>query len=112
MKNIVKKIATIAETAVSLCALSVAILIAIYMVVSFSLGIYNFILNLPDILAVMSSADYSKESIKQRHEFEVGMLHAIAFIIVLIKAFKILMSYAQTHHLNIKYRFSSWDCVT
>ena len=31
------------------------------------------------------------------------MLHAIAFIIVLIKAFKILMSYAQTHHLNIKY---------
>ena len=31
------------------------------------------------------------------------LLHAIAFTIVLVKAYRILISYVQTHHLNIKF---------
>ena len=33
----------------------------------------------------------------------VNLLHTIAYTIVLVKAYKILMSYAETHHINLKF---------
>lgn len=38
-----------------------------------------------------------------RAEMQAGLLHTIAFAIVLVKAYKILVSYADTHHINLKY---------
>ena len=34
---------------------------------------------------------------------EFSLLHTIAFTIVLVKAYKILISYAETRHINIKF---------
>jgi uncharacterized membrane protein (DUF373 family) len=33
----------------------------------------------------------------------MGLLHTIAFTVVLVKAYKILIVYAQTQHVNLKY---------
>ena len=36
-------------------------------------------------------------------QMQASLLHTIAFAIVLVKAYKILQSYAETHHINLKY---------
>jgi uncharacterized membrane protein (DUF373 family) len=42
-------------------------------------------------------------SAPERAALELSLLHTIAFTIVLVKAYKILIAYAQTRHINIKF---------
>lgn len=43
------------------------------------------------------------ESIPNFHEQAISWLQTVATIVILVKAYKILMSYVKTHHLSIKY---------
>lgn len=99
----IHKFGKLVESAVSLFAFSLAVGIVIYMLSAFGLGMWNFFSDLPHILSVISSADYSSEAMSERHHIETALLHTFAFAVLLIKIYKILISYARTHHLNIKF---------
>ncbi len=77
----------------------VALTLVLYMVSSLVAGVLGVVTSLLDI----SSSAKVILSAPERTALELQLLHTIAFTIVLVKAYKILVAYAQTRHVNIKY---------
>jgi len=77
----------------------VALTLVFYMVSSLITGVLSVVTGLLDISASMSDILVAPE----RNLLEIDLLHTIAFTIVLVKAYKILISYAQNRHVSIKY---------
>lgn len=91
------------DKGVSFYALGVAVVLVIYMLSTFAFGTWNFFAQFGEILEVISGGEISDSHTEARHAIETNILHFIAFTIVLIKAYRILISYAQSQHINIKY---------
>lgn len=77
----------------------VALTLVFYMVTSLVTGFLSVGTGLLDI----STSIKTILSAPQRTSLEIELLHTIAFTIVLVKAYKILISYAQKRHVSIKY---------
>ncbi len=77
----------------------VAFTLVLYMVGSLVTGVLGVVTGLLDI----SSSVKVILSAPERSALELDLLHTIAFTIVLVKAYKILISYAQTRHINLKF---------
>jgi len=77
----------------------VAFLLVLYMVSSLVTGILGFAASLLDI----SNSASAILSAPERSDLELRLLHTITFTFVLVKAYKILISFAQTRHINIKF---------
>lgn len=77
----------------------VALTLVFYMVTSLVTGVLEVYAGLMDISSSMNAILTAPE----RSKLEVDLLHTIAFTIVLVKAYKILISYAQKRHVSIKY---------
>jgi len=91
--------ARIMNYAVSGYVYFVAFTLVLYMVSSFATGVLALItgfLNISTSLKEFISAP-------ELSTLEFELLHTIAFTIVLVKAYKILISYAETSRINIKY---------
>lgn len=67
-----------------------------YMISSLVFKFYNF------LWRHLESTQTSKELV-WKEDIQYSLLHDIAFTIVLVKAYIILMEYAKTRHINIKY---------
>lgn len=89
--------------AMSFYVLGITVVFVIYLLLAFVFGAYNFFLQLPEILEFAGGGDFSEAAKHRQREIEVGILHFIAFTIVSVKAYSILISYAKTHHLNLKF---------
>ncbi len=70
--------------------------LVLYMIISLYSGFVGIISEIPTII---QSGGLSHESIA----IQKVVLHTIAFTIILIKAYSVLMSYAKTKHLNLKF---------
>lgn len=92
-------VASIMNFVVSGYVYFVALMLVLYMVSSLIAGIFGLATGLLDLastpMGILTSPD--------RTQLELGLLHTIAFTIVLVKAYKILISYAQTKTVNIKF---------
>lgn len=77
----------------------VAFTLVLYMVGSLVTGVLSVFTGLFDI----SSSAKVILSAPERNALELTLLHTIAFTIVLVKAYKILISYAQKRHINLKF---------
>ena len=77
----------------------VALTLVFYMITSLVTGIMTVVAGLMDI----SGSVQTILSAPERNLLELDLLHTIAFTIVLVKAYKILVSYAQKRHVSIKY---------
>ena len=76
----------------------VAFLLVLYMMSSLVTGILGVGASLLDI----SSSARGILSAPERGDLELRLLHTITFTFVLVKAYRILISYARTHNINIK----------
>lgn len=76
----------------------VAFSLVLYMVSSFVTGVLGLVTGLLDV----SSSAKALLTSPERPILEQDLLHTIAFTIVLVKAYTILISYAQTRHINLK----------
>lgn len=76
----------------------VAFTLVLYMVSSFVTGVLGLVTGLLDV----SSSAKALLIAPERPLLEQDLLHTIAFTIVLVKAYTILISYAQTRHINLK----------
>ena len=85
---------------VSIYVYIVALMLVIFMVGSLVTGLTAFFTNFWDII---STTGFGFDNSASRLALEHGLLHTIAFTIVLVKAYKILMSYAETQHINLKF---------
>jgi uncharacterized membrane protein (DUF373 family) len=77
----------------------VAFTLVLYMVSTLITGVLGVVTGLADLSLSAKSILTSP----QRSSLELELLHTIAFTIVLVKAYKILISYAETRHINIKF---------
>ncbi len=77
----------------------VAFTLVLYMVSTLLTGVFGVVTGLLDLSLSAKSILTSPE----RSSLELELLHTIAFTIVLVKAYKILISYAETRHINIKF---------
>jgi hypothetical protein len=77
----------------------VALMLVLFMMSSLVTGVLELVAGLMDI----SSSPMEVLAAPERAVFELGLLHTIAFTIVLVKAYKILIAYAETRHINIKF---------
>ena len=92
-------VARIMNYAVSGYVYFVAFTLVLYMVSSFATGVLALItgfLNISTSLKEFISAP-------ELSTLEFELLHTIAFTIVLVKAYKILIAYAESSKINIKY---------
>lgn len=79
----------------------VAFTLVLYMVSSLVTGVLGLATGLLDISSFSSLKDIL--AAPERSTLEHELLHTIAFTIVLVKAYKILIAYAETRHINIKF---------
>ncbi len=77
----------------------VAFMLVLYMVSSLVAGVFNLATGLLDL----ASSAKGIISAPERTLLELNLLHTMAFTIVLVKAYKILVSYAETRNINIKF---------
>jgi uncharacterized membrane protein (DUF373 family) len=77
----------------------VALTLVFYMVSSLIVGVLSVATGLMDI----SGSAKAILNAPERNLLEIDLLHTIAFTIVLVKAYKILISYAERRHVSIKY---------
>ena len=77
----------------------VAFTLVLYMVSTLVTGVLGVVGGLLDLSLSAKSILTSPE----RSSLELELLHTIAFTIVLVKAYKILISYAETRTINIKF---------
>lgn len=77
----------------------VAFTLVLYMVSSLVTGVLGLVTGLLDIAT--SAKDLL--AAPERTGLELELLHTIAFTIVLVKAYKILIAYAHTRHINLKF---------
>ena len=89
------------DKGVSFYAFGLAFLLVIYMLITFALSAWNFITGVDELIRISTHPTLEHDNLRQLAE--TNILHTIAFTIVLIKAYRILISYANTQHANIKY---------
>lgn len=77
----------------------VAFTLVLYMVSTLVTGVLGVVTGLADLSLSAKSILTSPE----RSSLELELLHTIAFTIVLVKAYKILIAYAETRHINLKF---------
>jgi hypothetical protein len=77
----------------------VAFTLVLYMVSTLVTGVLGVATSLLDLSLSAKSILTSPE----RNSLELDLLHTIAFTIVLVKAYKILIAYAETRHINLKF---------
>lgn len=77
----------------------VAFILVLFMVSSLAAGILTLATNLFDLASSTQGILTSPE----RTTLQLSLLHTIAFTIVLVKAYKILIAYAETRHINLKF---------
>lgn len=77
----------------------VAFTLVLYMVSTLVTGVLGVATSLLDLSLSAKSILTSPE----RSSLELELLHTIAFTIVLVKAYKILIAYAETRHINLKF---------
>jgi uncharacterized membrane protein (DUF373 family) len=77
----------------------VAFTLVLYMVSTLVTGVLGVATGLFDLSLSAKSILTSPE----RSSLELELLHTIAFTIVLVKAYKILIAYAETRHVNLKF---------
>lgn len=77
----------------------VALTLVLYMVTSLVTGVLGLVTGLLDI----GTSVKALLSAPERTGLELDLLHTIAFTIVLVKAYKILIAYAHTRHINLKF---------
>lgn len=77
----------------------VAFTLVLYMVSTLVTGVLGVATSFLDMSVSMKSLITSPA----RSGLELELLHTIAFTIVLVKAYKILISFAETRHINIKF---------
>ena len=92
-------IAEIMNYMVSSYVYFVALTLVLYMVSSLVTGVLSLVEGLSDLS--LTTPDII--SAPERAALELNLLHTIAFTIVLVKAYKILVAYAETRHINIKF---------
>ncbi len=89
---------------VSLAVLLSAIGLIIFMFVQSAMGIVNFVMG----FIALFSADILNQpggsgDAAGVHTQVTQWLQAVATVVILVKAYKVLMSYVKTHHLSIRY---------
>lgn len=77
----------------------VAFMLVVYMMSSLITGVLAALASMMDISGTIQGILSSPE----RADVELQLLHTITFTFVLVKAYKILISFAQTLHINIKF---------
>lgn len=77
----------------------VAFVLVLFMVSSLIAGVFSLATNLFDLASSTKGILTSPE----RTVLELSLLHTIAFTIVLVKAYKILIAYAETRHISLKF---------
>lgn len=77
----------------------VALTLVLYMVSSLVAGVLGLVTGLLDI----GTSAKALLSAPERVGLELELIHTIAFTIVLVKAYKILIAYAHTRHINLKF---------
>ncbi len=77
----------------------VAFTLVLYMVSTLVTGVLGVVTSIMD----MSLSAKSILTSPERSSLELELLHTIAFTIVLVKAYKILLAYAETRAINIKF---------
>lgn len=92
-----KKTTHVLDLLVSFFVLVTALVLVMYMGVSILHGIISFI---PSIKILLFPGEHAREVINNAN---ADLLHSVVFIIVLLKAYRILIDYACTHHLSIKF---------
>ena len=80
----------------------IAVFLVIFMCIFVINWIYWFIVKLPEILALYRS-DFSFAITKHKQEIEASILHFVSFSVILVNAYKILISYAKHHHVSVEY---------
>jgi len=83
---------------ISFVAFITALSLVIYMLVSFITGTYDVALQIFDTVFL---APAERQSIL--NALNVEFLHTIALLIILMKAYRILVEYMRYYHINIKY---------
>ena len=94
MKRKCTPLARVLDKGVSFYAYGAAIVLVIYMIATFHYWYLEFLCEFPWNFSYGRSRKTGGRD---------GLLAFIAFAIVLIKAYRILISYAKTQHVNIKY---------
>ena len=77
----------------------VAFMLVLYMVSTLVTSVLSIGFEMYDLASSSSGLFATPE----RTALELGLLHTIAFTIVLVKAYKILIAYAETRHINLKF---------
>ncbi|MCD5390220.1 MAG: hypothetical protein LR005_02475 [Candidatus Pacebacteria bacterium] len=98
MKKIHLKIAKLLDKSVSIFLLIASISLILFMVLKVSTEFIDFTNYAVKIL----SSDVSARGDLMEF-FTAKHLHGVTLIILLVKAYKILMSYAEDHHIDIRY---------
>ncbi len=80
----------------------IAIFLVLFMCIFVVNGIYGFMIKLPNMLELYRM-DYTYEIAKHKQLIEASLLHFISFSVILVKAYKILISYAKHHHVSVEY---------
>lgn len=96
-----KKILKTTDRLVSLYVFAVAVLLVIYMLINFVWGLDDFIQVLKQLLLWWQEVWIDNDA--SRWDVGTSVLHFIAFTIVLVKAYNILIEYAKHQHISIKY---------
>lgn len=95
----VSALAIVMNYAVSGYVYFVALTLVIFMVSSLIAGLFGLATGLLDLASTPSGI----LSAPERVFLEKDLLHTIAFTIVLVKAYKILIAFAETRHINLKF---------
>lgn len=86
------------DNSVNFYAYGIAVLLVIYMLSSLVIGGWEFLHIIYETFSNPALMDKGIQTLLDGH-----ILHFVAFSVVLIKAYRILMFYAATQHVNIKY---------
>ena len=92
------KVSSFLKSLASFHAYVTAVLLIIYMVSTLGMAVYTFVSNFNIIL--LSSTDPTTEFLRQSE-----VLHDLAMAFVFYKAFRVVLSYAQSGHVSLKFMF-------
>ncbi|MCH2188998.1 hypothetical protein MK079_04185 [Candidatus Gracilibacteria bacterium] len=93
-----KQVIETTDMLVSIYVFGITVLLVTYMMINLIRGVASFIqVN----LAAITSGEFFEITASQDLG-ETKILHAIAITLVLVKAYRILIEYTKSHHINIK----------
>lgn len=98
MVNLEQKITKILDKSVSIFLLITAISLVVFMFIQVGFELIDLFHNM---IEVQTADNANRGSLLNKLNAEY--LHGVALIILLVKAYKIVMSYADDHHIDIRY---------